>query len=75
MFSFKVFLLFWVRAVEEKVGENESILARKRQLLQLVLVLAKCEKISNLFWAEENEVSWMISDYWRGHFMDLAEKW
>ena len=35
MFSFKVFLLFWVRvagerAVGERVAENESILARKR---------------------------------------------
>ena len=29
MFSFKVFLLFWVIAVGERVAENESILARK----------------------------------------------
>ena len=71
----------------------------------MVLVLAKCEKISNtqaagsavtfvlkklsqlsgkvmtaimrqlLLWAEADEVNWMISDYWRGHFMDFPEKW
>ena len=30
MFSFKVFLQFWVIAAGEKEVENESILARKR---------------------------------------------
>ena len=30
MFSFKVFLLFWVIAAGEKEAEKESILARKR---------------------------------------------
>ena len=30
MLSFKVFLLFRVRAVGEKVAEKESILARER---------------------------------------------
>ena len=30
MFSFKIFLLFRVRAAREKVAENESILARER---------------------------------------------
>ena len=29
-FSFKVFLLFRVRAAREKVAENESILTRER---------------------------------------------
>ena len=29
MFRFKVFLLFWVRAVGERAAEKESILARK----------------------------------------------
>ena len=33
MFSFKVFLLFWVIAAREKKVEKESILARKRELL------------------------------------------
>ena len=50
MFSFKVFLLFLVRAARERVAENESILASERQLQQLVLllVLAKYGKISNV---------------------------
>ena len=30
MFSFKVFNLFWVRVVREKVAKNESILVRER---------------------------------------------
>ena len=30
MFSFKVFLLFWVRVARERVTEKESILARKK---------------------------------------------
>ena len=30
IFSFKVFLLFLVRAARERVAENESILTRKR---------------------------------------------
>ena len=30
MFSFKVFLLFWVRAAGERVIEKEGILARER---------------------------------------------
>ena len=47
MFSFKAFLLFWERVARERVAENEGILARKKQLLQLVLVLAKYGKISN----------------------------
>ena len=28
---------------------------------------------SYLLWAETNEVRWVISDYWRGHFMDLLD--
>ena len=47
MFRFKVFLLFQVRATGERVTKKESILARERQFQQLVLVLAKCGKISN----------------------------
>ena len=30
MFSFKVFLLFWVRAAGERVAEKESILIKER---------------------------------------------
>ena len=36
-------------------------------------------KKSCLLWVEANDVRWVISDCWRGHFniyfMDLAEKW
>ena len=52
MFSFKVFLLFRVRAAGERATEKEGILARERQFQQLVLVLAKCGKISNAQAAE-----------------------
>ena len=48
MFSFKIFLLFRVRVAGEKVTEKEGILARERQFQQLVLVLAKCGKISDV---------------------------
>ena len=48
MFSYKIFLLFRVRVTGEKVTEKEGILTRERQFLQLVLVLAKCRKISNV---------------------------
>ena len=48
MFSFKIFLLFWIRVAGEKVTEKESILGRERQFQQLVLVLAKCGKISDV---------------------------
>ena len=30
MLNFKVFLLFWVRAIGERVAEKESILERKK---------------------------------------------
>ena len=48
MFSFKVFLLFWVRATGERVAEKESILTRKRYFLKLVLVFSQMRKISNV---------------------------
>ena len=48
MFSFKIFLLFQVRVAGEKAAENECILARKMQFQQLVLVLAKYGKISDV---------------------------
>ena len=48
MFSIKIFLLFRVRVAGEKVIENEGILTREMQFQQLVLVSAKCGKISDV---------------------------
>ena len=48
-----------------------SVLKKLSQLSRKVMTVIMRQL---LLWAKADEVNWVISDYWRGHFMDLAKK-
>ena len=48
MFSFKVFLLFWVITVGGQTSRKGNDFSKKRQFLQLVLVFSQMRKFNNV---------------------------
>ena len=64
-----------VTAVLKKLSQLLGKKSPNCQEKAMTAILRQLSQDSSLLWAKANKVRRVISDCWRGYFMNLAKKW